>query len=33
MGYFPAFFKLDDKKILIVGGGAIAYEKLVHLLL
>ena len=32
MGYFPAFIKLDDKKILIVGGGKIAYEKLVHLL-
>ena len=32
MSYFPAFIKLDDKKILIVGGGAIAYEKLEHLL-
>jgi len=32
MSYFPAFLKLDDKKILIVGGGTIAYEKLVHLL-
>ncbi len=32
MNYFPAFLKLDDKKILIVGGGNIAYEKLVHLL-
>jgi precorrin-2 dehydrogenase/sirohydrochlorin ferrochelatase len=32
MSYFPAFLKLDDKKILIVGGGNIAYEKLVHLL-
>jgi len=32
MGYFPAFLKLDDKKILLVGGGKIAYEKLVHLL-
>jgi len=32
MGYFPAFFKLDNKKILIVGGGNIAYEKLEHLL-
>ncbi len=32
MAYFPAFLKLDDKKILIVGGGYIAYEKLDHLL-
>jgi len=30
--YFPAFVKLDNKKILLVGGGNIAYEKLVHLL-
>jgi len=32
MSYFPAFLKLDDAKILIVGGGNIAYEKLEHLL-
>ena len=32
MSYFPAFFKLDNKKILIVGGGFIAYEKITHLL-
>jgi precorrin-2 dehydrogenase/sirohydrochlorin ferrochelatase len=32
MSYFPAFLKLDDIKILIVGGGNIAYEKLEHLL-
>ncbi|OIP53385.1 MAG: siroheme synthase [Helicobacteraceae bacterium CG2_30_36_10] len=32
MGYFPAFIKLDNKKVLIVGGGCIAYEKLNHLL-
>ncbi|UCM99563.1 bifunctional precorrin-2 dehydrogenase/sirohydrochlorin ferrochelatase [Sulfurimonas sp. SWIR-19] len=32
MAYFPAFLKLDGKKILIVGGGNIAYEKLEHLL-
>ena len=32
MSYFPAFLKLDEKKILIIGGGNIAYEKLVHLL-
>lgn len=30
--YFPAFIKLDNKKILLVGGGNIAYDKLVHLL-
>lgn len=32
MSYFPAFIKLDNQKILIVGGGHIAYEKLTHLL-
>ena len=32
MSYFPAFIKLENKKILIVGGGAIAYQKLKHLL-
>lgn len=32
MSYFPAFIKLDNKKILIVGGGHVAYEKLEHLL-
>ncbi len=32
MSYFPAFIKLNNKKILIVGGGYIAYEKLDHLL-
>ena len=32
MSYFPAFLKLDNKKILIVGGGYIAYEKLDHIL-
>ncbi len=32
MAYFPAFIKFDDKKILIVGGGYIAHEKLEHLL-
>ena len=32
MSYFPAFLKFDNKKILIVGGGYIAYEKLDHLL-
>jgi len=32
MAYFPAFLKLDNKKILIVGGGYIALEKLEHIL-
>jgi precorrin-2 dehydrogenase/sirohydrochlorin ferrochelatase len=32
MAYFPAFLKLDNVKILIVGGGNIASEKLEHLL-
>lgn len=32
MSYFPAFIKLDNKKILIVGGGKIAHEKLERLL-
>lgn len=32
MGYFPAFLQLNDKKILLVGGGNIAQEKLEKLL-
>ncbi|MGB3960640.1 MAG: bifunctional precorrin-2 dehydrogenase/sirohydrochlorin ferrochelatase [Sulfurimonas sp.] len=32
MAYFPAFIKLDNQKILIVGGGKVAHEKLEHLL-
>lgn len=32
MSYFPAFIKLDDKKIVLVGGGAVAFEKLEKLL-
>ena len=32
MAYFPAFIQLDNKRVLIVGGGNIAYEKLEHLL-
>ncbi|MFA7084781.1 MAG: bifunctional precorrin-2 dehydrogenase/sirohydrochlorin ferrochelatase [Arcobacteraceae bacterium] len=32
MTYFPAFLKFDHKKILIVGGGNVALEKLEHLL-
>ena len=30
--YFPAFLKLNHSKILIIGGGYIANEKLEHLL-
>jgi precorrin-2 dehydrogenase/sirohydrochlorin ferrochelatase len=32
MTFFPAFIKLDDKKILLIGGGNIAGEKLEKLL-
>jgi len=32
MSYFPAFLEFKNKKVLIVGGGAVAYEKLKHLL-
>ena len=32
MAYFPAYINLDNKKILIVGGGNIAYEKLQKLI-
>lgn len=32
MSYFPAFIRFDNKKILIIGGGNIAFEKLEHLL-
>ncbi len=32
MAYFPAFLKLDDRKVLLVGGGHIAAEKLEKLL-
>jgi precorrin-2 dehydrogenase/sirohydrochlorin ferrochelatase len=32
VSYFPAFIKLDNKKVLIVGGGNIALEKLEKLL-
>ena len=32
MNYFPAFISLDNKKVLLVGGGVIAHEKLLHLL-
>jgi len=33
MSYFPAFIKLDAKKVLLVGGGNIALEKLEKLLI
>ncbi len=32
MAYFPAFVKLDDKSVLVVGGGKIAGEKIEKLL-
>jgi len=32
MGYFPAFLQLETKKVLLVGGGNIAFEKLERLL-
>jgi len=32
MAYFPAYLKLDSKKILVVGGGKIAGEKIEKLL-
>lgn len=32
MNYFPAFISLNHKKVLLVGGGVIAHEKLLHLL-
>jgi len=32
MGYFPAFVQLQHKKVLLVGGGKIALEKLERLL-
>lgn len=32
MSYFPAFIQLENKKILIVGGGKVALEKLEKLL-
>ncbi len=32
MSYFPMFISLENRKILIIGGGNIALEKLNHLL-
>ena len=33
MSYFPAFIKLDDKKVVLVGAGNIALEKLEKLII
>ncbi len=32
VGYFPAFIKLENMKVLIIGGGKIATKKLQHML-
>ena len=32
MSYLPIFIKFDNKKVLIIGGGKIAYRKLKYLL-
>ncbi len=32
MSYLPTSIKLDDKKVLIIGGGEVAYRKLNYLL-
>jgi len=32
MSYFPTFLKFDNKRVLIIGGGKIANDKLTHLL-
>ena len=32
MSFFPAYLKLDNKKILVIGGGKIAGDKISHLL-
>ena len=32
MSYFPAFLNLNNKKILVIGGGKIAGDKIFHLL-
>jgi len=32
MAYFPAFFQMEGLRVLLVGGGSIAYEKLEKLL-
>jgi len=32
MNYFPAYIKMNNKKVLLVGGGKVAFEKLSRLL-
>ena len=32
MSYFPAFLNLEDKRVLLIGGGVVACAKLSHLL-
>ncbi len=32
MAYFPLFVNLKDRKIVIIGGGNVAYRKVVKLL-
>jgi len=32
MSFFPAYLKLENKKILVIGGGKIASDKISHLL-
>jgi len=32
VAYFPAFIKLENRKVLLIGGGNVAYKKLLHLL-
>ncbi len=32
MAYFPLFVDLKDRKIVIIGGGNVAYRKVVKLL-
>ncbi len=32
MAFFPAFLKLDEKPIIVIGGGKIASDKISHLL-
>jgi len=32
MSYFPALIKLEEKKILVIGGGKIATDKISHIL-
>ncbi len=32
MKYFPAYLRIDDKRVLLIGGGSIAYDKFCKLL-